>query len=123
MDPSFYLRLAAALKKPELEFYHLYWDKLPKFILCFWINFSTHENTQIPPLCSLSDALISKIINKVLKPVPEANPESVRKNWERLGLRKLSFYRVKVRDMTALPRVKGTEIQKGVEPARSTAGV
>jgi hypothetical protein len=89
MDPAFFSRMGAALKRPALEFRHVVGTKFQSFLLVAWAGDVRDSNgTNFPPLCYYSDPAIANLFSILAKGQPQVTSAAVRKTWERLGLRK-----------------------------------
>jgi hypothetical protein len=87
MNARFFERLGRVLKKPGIGFENTY-SNLQRFLLITWATlYEKQKGKFFPPLCCFSDPALAEYVRIILKTSP-ISPDTIRKTWERLGLRK-----------------------------------
>ena len=93
LDPGFFQHMGHLLKRPGRTFAEIKGTNLQEFLLANWATESKDKKGQsIPPLCYCSDPVITELANFGLN--SRNTTPYVRKNWERLGLKKAKKIRV-----------------------------
>jgi hypothetical protein len=88
MNATFFERMGRILKKPGIGPEHVYTETQRLLLICWASNFKLPEDKYLPPLCRSSDPAIADFVTKTLR-INQISPGRIRKQWERLGLRKM----------------------------------